>query len=107
MTMMIKKLKLGPALALALVIFAGQLIPQAQRSVSMHEVNEVAKPTASQTIAIVGATLIDGRGGTPVHDAVVIVRGDKIAAVGARAAVTIPKAADLLEANGLTLLPGL
>jgi hypothetical protein len=105
MTMMMKKLKLG--LAVALAIFAGQLVPQAQRSVSMREVNEVAKPAANQTIAIVGATLIDGRGASPVNDAVVIVRGEKIVAVGARAAVTIPKAAALLEANGLTLLPGL
>jgi len=79
----------------------------AQRPVSMREVNEVAKPVADQTIAIVGATLIDGRGGPPVNDAVVIVRGEKVVAVGARAAVTIPKAAALIEANGLTLLPGL
>ena len=49
---MMKKLKLG--LAVALAIFAGQLVPQAQRSVSMREVNEVAKPAANQTIAIVG-----------------------------------------------------
>src|SRR5215471_2810510 len=79
----------------------------AQRPVSMREVNEVAKPVADQTIAISGATLIDGRGGPPVNDAVVIVRGEKILAAGARAAVTIPKAAALIEANGLTLLPGL
>jgi len=105
MKMIMKNLKLG--LAVALAIFVGQLVPQAQRSVSMREVNEVAKPAANQTIAIVGATLIDGRGASPVNDAVVIVRGEKIVAVGARAAVTIPKAAALLEANGLTLLPGL
>jgi len=79
----------------------------AQRPVSMREVNEVAKPAADQTIAIVGATLIDGRGGPPVNDAVVIVRGEKVVAVGARPAVTIPKAAALIEADGLTLLPGL
>src|SRR5262245_21496326 len=79
----------------------------AQRRVSMREVNEVAKPAANQTIAIVGATLIDGRGGAPVNDAVVIVHGEKIVAVGARAAVPIPKAAAIIEASGLTLLPGL
>src|SRR5262245_8700025 len=89
-----------------LAIFAAQLVPHAQRSVSMREVNEVAKPAADQTIAIVGATLIDGRGGSPVRDAVVIVRGEKITAAGARGMVTIPKSAALLEANGLTLLPG-
>src|SRR5215475_1978500 len=79
----------------------------AQRWVSMREVNEVAKPAANQMIAIVGVTLIDGRGGPPVNDAVVIVRGEKIVAAGARSVVTIPEAAALIEANGLTLLPGL
>jgi len=79
----------------------------AQRSVSMREVNEVAKPAANQMIAIVGVTLIDGRGGPPVNDAVVIVRGEKIVAAGARSGVTIPEAAALIEANRLTLLPGL
>src|SRR2546426_48647 len=91
-------------LLLLIVASAGAF---AQRSVSMREVNEVAKPAANQTIPIVGATLIDGRGGSPVNDAVVIVRGEKIVAVGARGAVTIPKAAALIEANGMTLLPGL
>jgi imidazolonepropionase-like amidohydrolase len=79
----------------------------AQQSVSMREVNEVAKPAANQIIAIAGATLIDGRGATPVKDAVVIVSGEKIVAVGARAAVKIPETAALIDARGLTLLPGL
>ncbi|HEU0178012.1 MAG TPA: amidohydrolase family protein [Blastocatellia bacterium] len=92
------------SLLLLIVASAGAA---AQRSVSMREVNEVAKPAANQTIAIVGVTLIDGRGGSPVNDAVVIVHGEKIVAAGARSAVTIPEAAALIEANGLTLLPGL
>jgi imidazolonepropionase-like amidohydrolase len=79
----------------------------AQRPVSMREVNELAKPDANQTIAIAGATLIDGRGGAPVNDAVVIAQGEKIVAAGARAAVAIPRGAAVIEAGGLTLLPGL
>jgi len=90
-----------------LSLIVASAVLAAQRRVSMREVNEVAKPAAIQTIAIVGATLIDGLGGSPVKDAVVIVRGEKIVAVGARAAVTIPKDAALIEASRLTLLPGL
>jgi len=36
--------------------------------------------------AITGATLIDGNGGTPIADSVVVVRGSRIAAAGPRAA---------------------
>ncbi|MFN0119478.1 MAG: amidohydrolase family protein [Blastocatellia bacterium] len=73
----------------------------------MREVNEVARPAAAQIMAITGATLIDGRGGAPVPDAVVVIRGDKIAAAGARKTVAIPKGAEIVEARGLTLAPGL
>jgi imidazolonepropionase-like amidohydrolase len=74
---------------------------------SMREVNSVAQPTAATPVAIVGATLIDGRGGPAIQDAVVIVRGDRIAEVGTRTSVKIPLGAEVIEANGLTLLPGL
>lgn len=74
---------------------------------SLREVNQVAQPPAASTIAIVGATLIDGRGGPAVPDAVVIVRGDRILAVGKRNSLPVPRGAEVVEANGLTLLPGL
>ncbi len=73
----------------------------------MREVNEVARPATKQIIVITGATLIDGRGGNPVPEAVVVIRGDKIAAVGTRKTVAIPKTAEVIDAHGLTLLPGL
>src|ERR1044072_2948565 len=74
---------------------------------SLREVNPVAQPRAESTIAIVGATLIDGQGGPAISDSAVIVRGDRITAVGKRSSVTIPPGAEVIEANGLTLLPGL
>ena len=73
----------------------------------LHEINQVARPDANRVIAIVGATLIDGRGGAPVLDAAVVVRGERIVAVGKRASVSIPAGAEVVDANGLTLLPGL
>ena len=79
--------------------------PPAPRSV--REVNEVARPTGSKATAIVGATLIDGRGGAAVTDAVVIVRGERIVAVGTRATIRIPGGTEVIDARGLTLLPGL
>jgi imidazolonepropionase-like amidohydrolase len=74
---------------------------------SLRQVNPLAQPPAASTVAIVGATLIDGRGGPAILDSVVIIRGDRIAAVGKRTSVTIPPGSQVVEANGLTLLPGL
>jgi imidazolonepropionase-like amidohydrolase len=73
----------------------------------LREVNQVARPDSKRVVAIVGATLIDGRGGAPIMDAVVVVRGEKIVAAGKRTVVSIPAGAETIEGYGLTLLPGL
>ena len=73
----------------------------------IREINQVARPPASRAIAIVGATLVDGRGGPPLGDAVVVVQGETIIASGPRKAVPIPPNAEVVSAQGLTLLPGL
>src|SRR6266545_4851098 len=79
----------------------------ARVSKPLHEVNQVEQPAANHVIAIVGATLIDGRGGPAIPDAVVIIRGEQIAAVGKRSSMSIPPGAVVWDAKGLTLLPGL
>ncbi|WP_437590053.1 amidohydrolase family protein [Sorangium sp. So ce1000] len=71
------------------------------------EVNAVARGDAARTVAIIGATLIDGRGGPALPNAAVVVRGDRIVAAGARDAVDVPLGAEIVEAAGQTLLPGL
>ncbi len=71
------------------------------------EINPPANPPADQVIAIIGAQLIDGRGGEPLSDSVVVLRGERIEAVGQRGEVTIPEEAEVVRAEGLSLLPGL
>lgn len=73
----------------------------------IHEVNarEIAKGKGSY--ALVGATLIDGRGGEPQVNSCVIVQGDKITAVGKSGETDIPDGAQIIDLKGLTLLPGL
>ncbi len=61
---------------------------------------------ADTVIAIVGATLVDGNGGPPVHDAVVIVTGKKITAVGTRSTLKIPRGARVIDGTGKWLTPG-
>jgi imidazolonepropionase-like amidohydrolase len=55
--------------------------------------------------AVRGARLIDGRGGAPIAPAVVLIRGERIEAVGANLA--IPAGARIIDLGGATLLPGL
>lgn len=71
------------------------------------EVNPPPVPADDTPIAIVGCRLIDGRGGAPVEDAVVVVEGNRIVDAGPRTEVEIPAHADRIEAGGKTLMPGL
>lgn len=61
----------------------------------------------AQDIAITGATLIDGNGGLPVPDSVLVIHESRIAAVGPRAAVVIPTGARIIDATGRFIIPGL
>jgi imidazolonepropionase-like amidohydrolase len=74
---------------------------------SLREVNEVTQPPITSMIAIVGANLIDGRGGPVVSDSVVVITRERIVAVGKQGEVQIPPGAEVIDAKGLTLLPGL
>ena len=57
--------------------------------------------------AIVGGTLIDGTGRPPVPDAVVLIDGTTVTAVGSRASLPVPNEAEVVPAEGRTLLPGM
>jgi len=62
---------------------------------------------ASTVKVITGANVVDLDGGPPLRDAVVIVTGDRITAVGPRARVAIPAGAVELKLPGKWLMPGL
>ncbi len=76
---------------------------------------KIAVSTAFQSLpgvpppprAIVGATLVDGRGGPPVRDAVVVLRDGRIECAGPRSRCPVPAGVDTLDARGTWLLPGL
>lgn len=64
-------------------------------------------PPASEAIAIVGAQLIDGSEAPPIDDSAVVVADGRIVAAGPRAEVEIPPGAEIVDAAGQTLVPGL
>jgi len=64
-------------------------------------------PRPVTSLAITGATIIDGRGGAPVPDGLVIIEGGRIIKVGKRSTLEIPAGARIVDAAGRFLLPGL
>jgi predicted amidohydrolase YtcJ len=58
-------------------------------------------------IAIVGGTLIDGTGRPSIEDAVVVFQAGRIQEVGKRGDVSVPRGAQVIDAKGKTMLPGL
>ena len=71
----------------------------------------VGTPTAESqegaTLAIVGGSLIDGYGGEPLRNAVVLVQGNRIVAVDQVGALAVPDGAQVVDADGMTVMPGL
>lgn len=63
--------------------------------------------TTSTPIAFTGATLIDGTGAAPIADAALVVRDGRLIAVGARASVSIPLDATIVDLRGRYVMPGL
>jgi imidazolonepropionase-like amidohydrolase len=59
------------------------------------------------TIAIKSSLLIDGTGGSPIHNAVVLVEGERILDVGREADLGIPDGAEVIDLGDDTILPGL
>lgn len=60
-----------------------------------------------QIKALVGGTLIDGFGGGPIHNSVIIIDGAKIVAVGHQGNTRIPDDAKVISTEGMSVLPGL
>lgn len=68
--------------------------------------NELS-PKITAPIALLGGTVIDVTGKPPIPNAVVLIEGDRIIAVGPRSTVKIPDSARIIDATGKFLLPGL
>jgi imidazolonepropionase-like amidohydrolase len=62
---------------------------------------------SSDVKALVGGTLIDGYGSTPIRNSVVIIEGERIKAVGQVGTITIPAGAEVISTEGMSVLPGL
>src|SRR5215831_19921144 len=70
----------------------------------------LARGQASQNArvkALVGGTLIDGYGGVPLRNSVIIIDGERIRAVGQVGMLAVPAGAEVISTEGMSVLPGL
>jgi imidazolonepropionase-like amidohydrolase len=74
---------------------------------ALADISKGISGSRAATIAVVGGTLIDGTGSAPVADAAVVIHNRRIVAAGTRAKVKIPKDANIVDAHGKFILPGL
>jgi len=86
-------------------IFAVAVVCAAARMQAQNA--EGTNVNASQIIAIKAGTLIDGTSDAPRMNQVILIRGNKIAAVGDADSTAIPAGARLIDLSHATVLPGL
>lgn len=76
-----------------------------------HLANPWAPPLEAQAtarpLALVGGRVLDGYGGPPIDDGVVLIEGERIVAVGRASEVSVPADAEVVSTEGMTVLPGL
>ena len=93
-----------PLMAGVVALILGSCEQQATES---QQTPAQAPQTAPAAYVIQGATLIDGNGGAPLANSAVVVQGDRITAVGTAGEVQIPAGAEIIDATGKWVLPGL
>jgi imidazolonepropionase-like amidohydrolase len=69
--------------------------------------DDMAAQNGPPSLALVGGALIDGTGGAPVRDSVVLLRGARIERVGTVATLPVPDGYERISTEGMTVLPGL
>lgn len=79
----------------------------ADNMAALAELSKGISGSRAKTLALAGATLIDGTGNPPIPNAVVVIKKGRIVAAGPRSKVKIPKHATVVDETGKTILPGL
>ncbi|MEM9316244.1 MAG: amidohydrolase family protein [Pseudomonadota bacterium] len=68
----------------------------------------IASPLAgAQITALVGGTVVNIDGGPALNDAVILVEGERISAIGSRDKIQVPAGATVIDQSGHWLIPGL
>ena len=62
---------------------------------------------AASKKALVGGTLIDGFGGKPIRNSVILIEGDRVVSIGQVGTLAVPSDAEVISTEGMSVLPGL
>lgn len=87
-------------------LFAGLALAQEEPQPT-DPVDMTPRAQPSPTRALVGATIIPGDGSEPVEDGVLLLRGQRIVAVGPTGGIDIPDDAEITDLPGKWIMPGL
>src|SRR4051794_11423673 len=66
----------------------------------------VAERESRDVVAVIGGTIIDGNGGVPISNGVILIEGMRVKAVGDRS-TPVPAGARQIHADGRFVIPGL
>lgn len=66
-----------------------------------------ARAQNAPTLVVEGATLIDGNGGAPLADSVIVMTGNRITSVGRKGQVSYPPNTRVIDASGKFIMPGM
>lgn len=64
----------------------------------------VSAPAAAQTVVVRAGTLIDGTGGPPARNVMIVIQDGRLVSVGAD--VQVPQGAAVIDLSAMTVLPG-
>ncbi|MDE2943485.1 MAG: amidohydrolase family protein [Gemmatimonadota bacterium] len=97
------------AMTLRTAVLAAAFVPSAPSAAygAAPAMAAARAPAAQEVTAIRAGRLIDGTGQPARDNQVIIVRGERIEAVGDAAAVAIPAGARVLDLSGHTVMPGI
>ena len=60
-----------------------------------------------KVLALVGGRLIDGFGGKPLENSVILIEGERIKAIGQVGTLAVPAGTQVISTEGMSVLPGL
>jgi imidazolonepropionase-like amidohydrolase len=73
----------------------------------MGEASALEAAKSASVTAVTGGRLIDGTGGSVLRSPVVLISGKRIQAIGEAGSLKIPDGAEVIDAAGCTLMPGM
>ncbi len=86
---------------LVAVILAFQVI-----GISAQNLGKPGEKTGVGTVVLKAARIIDGTGKQPINNGVIVIKDNKITAVGTSSRVQIPNGAKIIDLGDATLMPG-